>query len=136
MIDIDSYDLREVINGIWLLLNIALAFVFWRHVWIKARRTDWYNDQSTQAAIALAFYFTGSTVMRSWVWVLLLIERRGDDQAFLGSRVEIPLLAALLAVTGALCCIRVFSPEPWGRYFWIGTGIIAIAIPVGLHFIL
>lgn len=135
MIGIDSYDFREVANGIWLWLNVAMSIVLWRHVFFKVRtEPSWYHSQGTQAAIALAFYFTGSTIMRSWVWILLLLERRGDDQAFIGDHVEVPLVAAALAITGSLCCVRVFSPGPWGRWFWIATGVLSITIPIAVHF--
>lgn len=134
MTEIDPFDIRETVNGIWLFLNIALSFVFWRHIVLKARSRGWYHDAGVQAAVALAVYFTGSTIMRAWVWSLLLLERRGDDHAFLSERVEVPLMAAGFAVVGALCCIRVFSPGPWGNWFWISTGVLAILIPMAVHY--
>jgi hypothetical protein len=67
--------------------------------------------------------------------MLLLLDNRGDDIAFLAERYWIALLAAGITTTGALCCIRVFYPSKYGRWFWIGTGMIALIIPISVHYL-
>lgn len=132
--DLQHYDVREMVNGTWLILNISLAIVFWRRVWLTKRAGGWKalrEDPVAQAAIGLAVYFTGSGVMRAWVWMLLVVSNAGDDAAFIGEHYEIALAAAATAIVGALCCIRVFYPRRW---LWIVTGVLAAAAPVTVHF--
>lgn len=127
---------REVINGTWFFLNLSLAIVFWRQVWF-ARRTvpDWYDDTTTRAIIGLAVYFLGSSVMRAWVWMLLMAENRGDDAAFLADRYQLAMLAGAIAITGALCCIRSFSPSHWPRWLWIAVGAVSVGIPLAAAYL-
>lgn len=134
---IDEF-VRGIANGTWLFLNLGLAFVFWRHFIIRAREDgikQAYREITAKAALSLAVYFTGSAIMRAWVWFLLILQRAGDEIAFLTDRPEIALFAATVAVIGALCCIRVFSPGRYGRYFWIGTGVAAVIVPGAVHWL-
>lgn len=126
---------REAANGTWFFLSLFLAFVLWRHLVIAVFEEGYraYDSWVNRGIIGLAVYFTSSAIMRLWVWVLLIMERRGDDWVFLAARTEIPLLAASGAVIGAMCCVRVFTPIRWNPWFWLAVGVIALITPWIVH---
>src|SRR5688572_20483661 len=95
---------RELANGVWFFLNVFLAAVFGWFV-LKSIRTEpsWRHRPSILLAIGLTTYFCGSLLLRLWVWTLLMTEGHGDDYAFVSKQVWVPLLAAAIAITGALC---------------------------------
>ena len=131
--EINSHDVRELANGTWFVLNVALAGLFIRYVAKRWREPYWYTIQEVAGAIGLSLYFIGSAIMRAWVWGDLLYGGQGDRMAWWSERIEVPLTAAAMAITGAVCCIRIFSDRRWGRFFWIGTACIAVLVPVLAH---
>jgi hypothetical protein len=67
--------------------------------------------------------------------MLLLTEGQGDDYVFVSKQVWVPLLAAAITTTGALCTIRVVLPEWVHPMAWIGVGLISVSIPLAAHFL-
>lgn len=127
--------LREIINGVWFFLNLSLAYTFWRIV-LNARRRfpgRWYDLAQVQGSIGLAVYFSGSSIMRAWVWVLLVTQNRGDDAAFIEQRATLAMLSGAIAIVGALCAIRVLSPAKWSSWFWLFIGGMSMLLPIAVH---
>jgi hypothetical protein len=127
--------IREIANGIWFFLNCFLAATFGWFVIKAMQQPNWRHRASVLLSIGLTTYFTGSTLMRLWVWILLLTEGRGDDYAFVSSQWWVPLVAAAITTTGALCTIRVVLPEWVHPMAWIGVGLISVSIPLAAHFL-
>lgn len=132
----DIFDFREVLNGTWFMLNLILALVFGRFVlrrwWMDP---GWYADWNVRGCIALMTYFAGSTILRGWVWLDLLRLGQGDESVFSAQFYTVPMIAAFLGITGALCAVRVFLPANWSNWVWIGAGIAAVGVPTTIHLI-
>lgn len=132
----DIFDLREVLNGTWFILNLTLALVFARFVFKRWwTDPDWYEDWNTKGAVALMLYFGGSTLLRFWVWLYLLRMMQGDESVFSSPFYVVPVAAAVVGIVGALCAVRVFTPARWSNWVWIGAGIIAIGAPIVVHLV-
>jgi hypothetical protein len=132
---------REQVNGLWFVLSLELFMLFadrarrqWRYLSIKHPRTSiafrfqqWRgHDVVGRAAIAWSVYFFGESVMRGWVWILLKLQNDGRIPLFEPSRpgstvasfYPVAMVAAVLAVLGALCIIRMFAPDGMGKRAW------------------
>lgn len=123
--------LRENANGVSFFLNATLCFVFVRS-FLKSKRgvVDWRKSLACQSAVGLATVFGGTAILRFWVWWTLITDKRGDDFVFLATHYEIPLIAVGVMIVGALCTIRVMSPEKWGTRFWILVGVTSVVLPL------
>lgn len=144
---------REVMNGILFVLDVELVLTF---VTYLSRRIiadigsyragqdvptyseespepygvlGWYERPGSKAAIALTIYFAGATMRAGWIWWLLHCENAGGSCFSIRGNSWVMLVATALAMTGGLCCIRVFSPPHWHPWSWLAAGVVAVAIP-------
>lgn len=127
---------REMMNGTWFILSLALMIVFVSRVvqHRSAHGPGWYWQQNSQAAIALSVFFAGSVVRAAWIWALLSCQAGYlTDCSVVRSSGWAGVLASALAVTGCLCCIRVFTPVRLNPWLWISIGIVAVIVPVVVH---
>jgi hypothetical protein len=144
----DSQDIREVMNGMWGILSYSLALTFfaflvgrvykffknrersealWKPLW----RSIANDGIENQAALALMTYFIGSAIYRTWVWVLLY--KGAIDDNFIKSHYAVPIIGSLIALVGALCAIRIFTPPKLNPWLWMSVGTIAITVPILVH---
>lgn len=128
---------REIANGIWFLLGAFLIVAFGIRIWQRFQVPGWYKDEGTQLLIALFVYFCGSIIRSGWIWGVLVCsnDRGRDDCAVIIQRYDVLLLASVLALVGLVCCIRILTPPHWQPWPWIVSGVLAVAIPVGVHWI-
>jgi hypothetical protein len=140
----DDLIVREITNGTWFLLNLALLAVFanyllcrWQQSGVLTLFRNVANDQDigTAAAIALFVYFMGAATRAGWVWVVLFQQNLGVDIVNFENQPVFLMIAVATGITGSLCCMRVFSQSRWGNWAWIVSGILAVAIPLAAHLI-
>ena len=83
----DDLVVREVTNGMWFLMNLALLAVFanyllcrWQQDGALTLFRSAANDQDigTAAAIALFVYFMGASMRAGWVWIVLFQQNLGN----------------------------------------------------------
>lgn len=109
---------QEVMNGIWFILSLCCAVLFTRFVLCWYRQGGY--DIGTKAAIALSVYFWGSTGSRGWFWFVSWTHRIYPEPPWWTTNNEwLSFLFSIIAVTGALCALRVFSPREWGEWPWV-----------------
>lgn len=118
---------REWVNGLWFAVSLCVVAIFgWRLSRIICKReSHWYTKTGNKAAIALFFYFLGETLIRGWVWLLLMFENNGWKVDLIQNDWYIALIAASISTWAALCCIYVFSRSHWT---WIGSLIVIIIL--------
>lgn len=112
--DLDHWMAREWINGLWFSVSLCVLIVFVAYLIRAVRVPGWYDHGGVRAAIALTCYFAGETLVRGWIWLLLVF--RDIDSAtgrYIREDYWIMLIAALLSISGALYCIHVFSRSKW-----------------------
>lgn len=132
VVEIEQIQVREFLNGMILVLNLTMAAILITFLASRLHMRDWYNDLANQAAIALSVLFLGKAIIRGWGVVLLYEMSHGGDGWAVEQRVPLTLVGAALVMFGALCAIRIFTPDRWfGRFrnwVWIGVGLLAIAV--------
>jgi hypothetical protein len=140
----DDLVVREVTNGMWFLLNLALLAVFANYLMCRWQQSSALTllrsaanqqDIGTAAAIALFVYFMGASTRAGWVWVVLFQQNLGVQTLGFENQPVFLILAVATGTVGSLCCMRVFSQSRWGHWAWIVSGILALAIPLGAHLI-
>lgn len=118
----DQFLAREIINEMLFAQACVLVYVFGRHLQYEVRKPGWYHSFGNQAAVALLTFFLGEAVARAWT-VLFLVQHRHGVRDII-EHYQVALAGAVIATVGALCCVRIFSPEKWkGRGWVIGLGI-------------
>lgn len=123
-------EFHELLIVLWLTLSICLVAVFGWYLAGEVRRRGWRKDPSNKAAIALFFYFLGEAIIRGWSLRFVVMQ----DSPLSTWEWVIIFVGDALAVTGALCAIRVFSPRH-GREVMIGAGAITAASMLCFHFL-
>lgn len=133
-----DFIVRELMNGTWFLLGVFLIVAMAYRLRERTKKPDWYNDPGVQALIALLVYFVGSITRSAWIWAALTCTNIYGRQSceWITARYQPLIVASVLAVVGATCCIRIFSPPSWRPWSWIGAGVLAIAVPVFVHWII
>lgn len=127
---------REIMNGMLFMLGLFLTVAMGVRLVQKLREPNWRADPAMQAIVALFVFLIGDACLRSgWIWVMLSCQNEYGRAACNGiaESYEVLLVASVLAIVGATCCIRVFSPPSWCPWTWLAAGALAIAIPIGVH---
>lgn len=129
--------MREIMNGCWFILSLALTvtFAFRVYVRITENPASWRNNEGVGAAIALFVFFLGSSARSLWIWLLLNCQNDEKDCAWIQSSYEFLVVATALAIIGATCCVRVFSPPRWRPWGWISVAVVALVIPMIVYLI-
>jgi hypothetical protein len=114
--------LRETINALWFVVSLCATTVFVLYIARAMAEPKWYGRTPNQAAIALAVYFSGETLIRGWIWLTLQAQGAGWHDLLAGAHMTVIAVAASISMAGALCCIRVFSPS---NRAWVISLVIA-----------
>jgi hypothetical protein len=129
---IQQIDIREFTNALVLVLNCALALIMVAFVISKmATEKDWYTQLAVQGAIALSVLFSGELLIRGWGVVLLYQMSHGGDGWAVEQRVPLSLIGVIVVMVGALCAVRVFTPNWFGRWrnaVWVVTACLALVV--------
>lgn len=126
----DQLTARELINNGWFVISLCLVVVFGSFLIKEMRADGWYPKIRNQAAISLLIYFIGETLARGWTVLLLYKMSSGEDMIVayaVEQRYPLALVGAGISFVGAVCCVRVFSPEAWGHKAWLVVVAIAAA---------
>lgn len=140
----------DILQGVWFLLSVALVLTFitflarrmWEHVVFRRKhdplwKSLWktipvtYAGIENQAALALMTYFIASSFYRGSTWMTLL---ESEAHGNLLSRSHVMTNSTLLALLGALCCVRVFTPIHWNPWLWMAVGASSIGVPIAVHY--
>lgn len=84
-----------------------------------------FDRMRLQAGISIAVFVAGEAVIRGWVFWWRRLDIVGADVSWMNNH---PVLAigAALQIVGAICMLRVFAPDHWGRNVWILSSLIAV----------
>lgn len=118
---------RENVSLANAVLQLCLAVVFLRLIWVQWKVCGWrslWQDQVSQGAIALAVMNIGSSVYRIWIWLILRVFNDGNSPIWFKAQWPLVLVASVMVVAGSLCAIRVFSPDRWRHWGWIGAALL------------
>lgn len=127
---------REIVNGTWFVLSALMVIAFGVYI-MKAikERAGWYDDRGTQAAIALLCFTIGGSLRSGWIWLLLSCENDNGVCSAVRDAYWIMFVASAFAIVGGVCSIRIFTPEHWRPWSWLGAGVLAVAVPIIVHLI-
>lgn len=109
----DSIYLMAV-NGYLSVLATCALFIFIRYIWIQ--RHEGYVF--LRAAIALCVLWIGEMWLRIPTFYVRMMESSGAPTDFPNTTFTI---GGVLVAIAFLCCIRVFSPNKWGYWSWLGS---------------
>lgn len=86
-----------------------------------------FDRMRLQAGVSIAVFVTGEAVIRGWVFWWRRLDSIGADAAWMTNH---PVLAigAALQIAGAVCMLRVFAPDNWGRGVWMLSSLVAIGV--------
>lgn len=134
----DLLIIREIMNGMWFVLSLALLFAYVTYALTRLRGGDAYRSAAIQAAVALAVFMLGSSVRSGFIWLLLSAQNAHNQWLVkaISDRYEILFYATLFMTVGALCCFRVFTPARWSPFSWLFVGTLGVTIPLMVHFYL
>lgn len=122
---------RELVNAVLLVVDLSLVFVFVTFLRAEVKSQGWETLRA-KAAFALIIYFIGMTVVRAWGFTLLWYE---DINKAISLELGLPLtlVGTIIAMIGAILCVRVFSPKWWGPWGWLVTLALAAALGVFVY---
>lgn len=130
--EIEQIDIREFTNAVALVLDLALALIMMVFLASRLNMKNWYQDLANQAAIALSVLLLGKFIIRAWGVVLLYQMSHGGDGWAVEQRVPLLIVGTALVMLGALCAVRVFTPDRWfGRYrnvAWVSVGLLSVLV--------
>lgn len=118
----------ELINAAWATISFWLAVMMARYCLINLYTGGW-DKPSVHLSKGLAVLFMGEAATRAWVWWGRAAARDGGATAWMFTSPWL-ILFSLIAVAGALCTVRVVSPDRWGHWRWgvpavLATGVVA-----------
>jgi hypothetical protein len=120
--------LLQAINGYLSITAICATFIFARYIYINCEQ----GYKVLRPAIALMVLWFGDFILRGPIFIARILENSGLTITF---PLWALLLGSMIVELGMLCCIRVFSPETWKFWSWLGTLLVASFL-VGCSFVL
>lgn len=123
--------IREITHGIWCLLSMFVAGMCAWHVFSNFER-PW--GLGTRAAVSIGICMGGAGLRGIWLWGLAFYQARDWNVDLFNNSLSIfyVTVSTLIAIVGALCAVRVFSPNNHG-WLWITVCLFCVAIPIILH---
>lgn len=118
-----ALELREAINIALSVFTLVLCFLLARYIY-KEYRLYGYKESEwpMRFSIGLLILFCGEFLRAATI--TQVIHSEGARGTYISA--VMPLVASLvLIVIGALCAIRVMTPEKWGHKVWLGSAIAA-----------
>ena len=136
--------LREIANGILLIIDTAFTIVLFRYIWyeILKQSKSWFDfyeirmaSLEAQIILALSVYHFGTTIRNGYNYLTYKLLSAGWDNhdAFLLHVQSHPVILAalIIAMVGGLCGIRVFSKH---RGTWLVVGLFAVLAPTFAYY--
>lgn len=121
---------NAALNAALFVMLLVVVTMFARYIlrqWLTEGRS--LRSARVQAATAISVLVFGDAILRGWFWYwrAVLNGGAGDDYRWL-HLVPVPSIGFIVQFVGAVCVIRVFSPDDWTRYAWVLLALVAIAI--------
>jgi hypothetical protein len=126
MTEFDHVLVRSMLNWGWTIVSLCVAMLFSQYAFRSYHRQG-YAALTTKASVAIATYFWGSFLTRGYLWATHYFNLHAN--AFWPE----PFIGGLMGLLGALCILRVFSPEEWKDWPWIATLFMLIATTAYLY---
>lgn len=117
----------QVINGYIALTSFCAMFIFLHYLYVKRH----LGYVELRPAIALLVVWVADVILRG---------NRFLHLTFVNADLPIVvpwtglIIGGTLLEIGFLCCIRVFAPEEWRYWSWLGTFLFSTAV-VGASFV-
>lgn len=127
MNNIGQFAARELINNSWTVLGICIVLIFSRWLWTEFRQSGFSIRDRNKAAISITIYFVGEAVARGWTVAMLWSFRHPTYRETVQGLYPIALIGGAIAMWGALCMIRIFTPAEWRHWPWVVSGILAVS---------
>jgi hypothetical protein len=124
----DQLITREIINLSWAVAYYATVIILGIRLLYEMRHAGWYSYLGNQVICALLAIFGGSAIYRTWIFFVL--EAFDIDPMFVTeaqTNYWIAFVAAIMALCGLLCLIRILTREQIGHWLWISVGLLACA---------
>lgn len=140
---------REFWNGSWsilALIMVTMLLVFVLNSWWNNRTKDnWYSLPGVQVGIGLLVYFTASFMRTGWIYLRLSCENDKAEGLSVPPATSLHMVdcswvygmisyslevSAVFGIIGAICVVRVISPDSWRPYSWIAAMVLAVALPL------
>ena len=117
----DRSIILQILNGLLAVTALGGFFIFGRYM-VRERHLGYAN---LRPAIAILGLFGGEIVLRLPIFLTRI-------QINTGHSVEAPTFAIILGgaivEVSFLCMIRVFAPEKWGYWSWLGTILLSLLV--------
>src|ERR1044072_2087170 len=140
MRDADNETLREIFNGAWFALGLAMMVAFTMLVVQRIRNRHLlhhsiYQDMVLQLSIALLLYSTASSMRSGFIWALLHCQNLYGEAVceHISSYVQIVSVAALLSIISAVLIIKLLSPSKWRPWLAISVTAFAVGAPTAFY---
>jgi hypothetical protein len=125
----------EAVNGVLLVVYVAILFFFGRYIVEGIRRYGWLEGRHhRRAAIAVSTLILGDTVIRAFIWTLRHVEntRGASSKAHLAIATIGTTAGVLICIVGGVCILRHFAPAKLGHWPSIVTIALALAFGIGM----
>lgn len=120
-------------------LALGCLFVFVTVGWylLKERSINphWRWVAGNRAALSILLFMFGETLNRAWGAVLTVAFSLGYDIGSIESKYPVAFVGAIIAFLGILAKLRIFTPDHWGEWLWIGGGLVALVLAAAAVFI-
>lgn len=116
----------EGMNGTLFIL-VLFAFAMFALYITREIFANGFIRTRLQAAISIAVFLAGEAIIRGWVWWWRHQINAGADSSWMDHH-PVLALGAATQIIGAVCMIRVFAPDPWGRNVWIASALLAVGV--------
>jgi hypothetical protein len=80
-----------------------------------------------QAAVSIEVMLLGEMILRGWFWYFRIMSDSGHSAEWMRAWPVVPI-GMSVQMLGALCLIRVFSPDGWSRQTWLAVGMASIVV--------
>lgn len=111
----------QILNGYLAVTALCGAFIFLRYLVDQCH----LGYKELRPAIAILCMWMGEIILRSPIWWQRTLANAGFNSA---EPVLELLIGGFVVEVAFLCMIRVFSPEAWRYWSWLGTLIISTVV--------
>lgn len=123
----------EAMNGTLFVLVLFAATLF--AVFIVGEIVkNGFRRSTLRYSISIFVFLVGEGIIRGWVWWWRHLQNIGADVRWMDGH---PMLSigAFTQILGVICIIRVFAPDGFGSYAWVGSALLAAGVVLGFVYI-
>jgi hypothetical protein len=113
-----------------LFIDISFAFLMFTAYVVHEMYEHGYRTRA-KAAMSIMVLLLGEMILRGWFWWWRVASALDQDVSWMNQWPVVPIGMAV-QMLGALCLIRVFSPDHWSRMTWLAVGVAGVAVSVAV----